>query len=148
MFLEWLWQVCWGLRKSCLKSSQVRTGFMGKEEKLSEVEPSSDRFHGQGGKAVRSRAKFRPVSQKTMKSCPKSTQVRTGFMGKEEKLSKVEPSSDRFHRKRGKAVQSRAKFRQVSLAMKKSCQKSRQVQTGFTENEEKLSEVNTVSNNL
>jgi hypothetical protein len=27
-------------------------GLLGIEEKLSEVEPSSDRFHGQGGKAV------------------------------------------------------------------------------------------------
>ena len=35
--------------------------FGGIREKLSEAEPSSDRFEGKGAKAVRSRAKFRQV---------------------------------------------------------------------------------------
>jgi hypothetical protein len=47
--------------KSCQKKSQVQTGFRGKREKLSEEEPSSDRFEGKTRKAVKIRVNFRQV---------------------------------------------------------------------------------------
>jgi hypothetical protein len=52
----------WGEKgKSCLKQLDVQTGLEGEVEKLSEVAPSSDRFGGKTGKAVRSSPKFRQV---------------------------------------------------------------------------------------
>jgi hypothetical protein len=40
---------------------QLQTGLVVKGEKLSELEPTSDRFVGKRGKAVRTRANFRQV---------------------------------------------------------------------------------------
>jgi hypothetical protein len=60
--------------------------------------------------------------------------------GKQEKLSKEEPTSDRFERKTRKAVRRRANFRQVCGRNEKSCQKKSQLQTSLREKQEKLSE--------
>jgi len=47
--------------KSCQKKSELQTGLRGKQEKLSEEEPSSYRFDWKTRKAVRRRANFRQV---------------------------------------------------------------------------------------
>ncbi|MBT2692867.1 hypothetical protein J7E32_07620 [Bacillus sp. ISL-55] len=65
-------------------------------------------------KSGKSRAKFGQLSWEVRKSCPKTVEVQTAFIGSEEKLSEVTSSSDSFNRKRGKAVRSDLKFRQLS----------------------------------
>ncbi|WNF21965.1 hypothetical protein [Mesobacillus jeotgali] len=84
-----------------------------KREKLSEEEPTSDRFEGETRKAVRRRANFRQVREKNEKSCQKKSQLQTALRGKREKLSKEGPTSDRFEGETRKAVRRRANFRQV-----------------------------------
>jgi hypothetical protein len=66
---------------------------VGKQEKLSEVAPSSDRFGGERGKAVRSSSKFGQVCRKKGKSCLKQLQVQTGYEEKQKKLSGVQTCS-------------------------------------------------------
>jgi hypothetical protein len=95
------------------EESGVRTGLEEEGENLSEVSPSSDRFGGKTGKAVRSSAKFRQVWRRKGKSCQKKPQVQTGIEVKQEKLSEVASSSDRFGGRRRKAVRNSLKFRQV-----------------------------------
>jgi hypothetical protein len=84
-----------------------------KEEKLSEVRATSDRFSGYRGKAVRSQSNFRQVQRKKGKSYQKSAQLRPGSEEKEEKLSEDGATSDRFSDKSEKAVRSQSNFRQV-----------------------------------
>jgi hypothetical protein len=50
---------------------------------------------------------------KNKKSCQKKSQLKTGLRGKQEKLSKEEPTSDRFKKKTRKAVKRKSNFRQV-----------------------------------
>ncbi|WNF23063.1 hypothetical protein [Mesobacillus jeotgali] len=121
--------------------SQLQTGLKEKHEKLSEDEPTLDRFGGKAGKVVRSRSNFRQVWRESRKSCQKMSQLQTGLVEKEEKLSEVEATLDRFGEKAGKVVRSRSNFRQVWRESRKSCQKMSRLQTGLVEKEEKLSEV-------
>ncbi|MBT2692533.1 hypothetical protein J7E32_05925 [Bacillus sp. ISL-55] len=79
-------------------------------EKLSEVEPSSDRFGENQRKVVRSRCIFRQVWRKSTESCPKQVHVQTDLEKINGKLSEVEPSSDRFEGNQQKVVRSRATF--------------------------------------
>ncbi|MBT2694943.1 hypothetical protein J7E32_18275 [Bacillus sp. ISL-55] len=72
----------------------------------------------------------------------------TGLRWESEKLSEVASSSDSFHRKQGKAVRNQHKFRQLSQETRKSCPKSAQVQTAFTGNKEKLSEISSSSDSF
>jgi hypothetical protein len=60
--------------------------------------------------------------------------------GKQEKLSKEAPTSDRFDCKTGKAVRRSFNFRQVWVRNRKSCQKKLQLQTGLIVKQGKLSE--------
>ena len=55
-------------------------------------------------------------------------------------LSEERATSDRFEGKSRKAVKKRSNFGQVQREKKKTCQKKEQLQTGFKEKEEKLSE--------
>ncbi|WNF23011.1 hypothetical protein [Mesobacillus jeotgali] len=80
---------------------------------MSEEEPSLDRFGGKAGKAVRSRAIFGQVWREKQKSCQNLMQLRTGLERRQEKLSEVEATSDKFGGKAGKVVRSRAILRQV-----------------------------------
>jgi hypothetical protein len=75
-----------------------------------EVGEGSDRFGGKGRKAVRSTPRFRQVWCEKRKSCQKKLEVLTGLQGKEEKLSEVSSSFDRFGAKRGKAVRRSSMF--------------------------------------
>jgi hypothetical protein len=84
-----------------------------KEEKLSEPELALDRFSSGRGKAVRTRASFGQVWWWKRKSCPNQSQLQTGLVVKGEKLSELEPASDRFGVERRKAVRTRASFGQV-----------------------------------
>jgi hypothetical protein len=59
-------------------------------EKLSEQEPTSDRFGDERLKVVRSRGNFRQVWCRKRKNCLKEGQLRTGSSGKEKKLSEHE----------------------------------------------------------
>jgi hypothetical protein len=133
-------QVGWQKQQSCPKQGQVQTGWSAKTEKLSEAKPSSDRLEGKNRKAVRSRAKFGQVGWQKQKTCPKQSQVRTGWMAKTEKLSEAKLSSDRLEGKNRKAVRSKAKFGQVGRQKQKSCPKQSQVRTGWMAKTEKLSE--------
>ncbi|MBT2644448.1 hypothetical protein J7I80_19740, partial [Bacillus sp. ISL-41] len=83
----------------CQKSEQLQTGSKEKEEKLSKVGATSDRFEGKRGKAVRSHSNFRQVQRVKRESCQKTEQLQTGSGGKAEKLSKVRVTSDRFRGK-------------------------------------------------
>ncbi|WP_079509993.1 hypothetical protein [Mesobacillus jeotgali] len=96
---------------------------MAKGEKLSEVSPTLDRFEGKGRKAVRSKSNFGQVWGQREKSCQKQVQLWTGLEAKEEKLSEVSPTLDRFGGKGRKAVRSKVKFGQVWWQREKSCQK-------------------------
>jgi hypothetical protein len=116
--------------------------------KLSEAESSSDRLEGKNRKAVRSGAKFGQVGGQKKKSCPKQSQVRTGWKAKTEKLSEAAMSSDRLDGKNNKPVRSRAKFGQVGWQKQKSCQKQHEVRTGWRAKTEKLSEAGSSSDRL
>ncbi|MEW8986345.1 MAG: hypothetical protein AB2401_04945 [Bacillus sp. (in: firmicutes)] len=94
---------------------------------LSEEEPSLDRFGGNAQKVVRSRGDFRQVCRQTKKSCQNLIQLQTGLKVKQKKLSKEEPTSDRFVGKAQKVVRRRANFRQVWRKSRKSCQKKSQL---------------------
>ena len=76
----------------------------GKAEKLFEVEATSDKIEGKAGKAVRSRAIFGQVWREKQKSCQNLMQLRTGLERRQEKLSEVKVTSDRFIGKQQKAV--------------------------------------------
>ncbi|WNF23910.1 hypothetical protein [Mesobacillus jeotgali] len=84
-------------RESCPNSMQLRTGSAGTEEKLSELDATSDRFQ-------RSRRE----------SCPNSMQLRTGSAVTEGKLSELDAASDRFSGYRRKAVRTQFNFETVS----------------------------------
>jgi hypothetical protein len=111
------------------------------EEKLSELEPPSDRFGLGRGKAVRTRASFGQVWWWKRKSCPNQSQLRTGLVVEEEKLSEQGPTLDRFGVERGKAVRTRANFVQLWWWKRKSCPNPSQLRTGLVVEEEKLSEL-------
>jgi hypothetical protein len=86
---------------------------MVEEEKLSESEPTSDRFGMNRGKAVRARATFGQLGWWKRKSCQNQSRLRTGLAVEEEKLSESEATSDRFSGERGKTVRIRGNFGQV-----------------------------------
>jgi hypothetical protein len=108
-------------------------------EKLSEVSLNSDRFDWKTGKAVKSSYNFRQVWAENRKSCQKKLQLQTGLIGKQGKLSKEAPTSDRFEEKTRKAVKRSPNFRQVWVENRKSCQKKLQLQTGLGGKQGKLS---------
>jgi hypothetical protein len=109
-------------KKSCQKKPQLQTGLIGKQEKLSKEAPTSDRFDWKTGKAVKRSPNFRQVWGENKKSCQKKPQLQTGLGGKQEKLPKEAPTSDRFGWKIGRAVRSLPTTGQVSEENQKSCQ--------------------------
>ncbi|WNF23909.1 hypothetical protein [Mesobacillus jeotgali] len=90
-----------------VNSVVIQTGSTVKEGKLSELGAASDRFSGNGVKAVRTRFNFGQVQRSRRKSCPNSVQLRTGSAVTEGKLSELGAASDRFSGYRGKAVRTR-----------------------------------------
>jgi hypothetical protein len=115
-----------GMRESCQKKLQVRTGLVGEEEKLSEVPRSSDSFGRRKGKAVKRSIKFGQLSQgrekavrrstkfgqvwsgrRKRKSCQEKSGIVTGLTSEEEKLSRKDQNRDRFEGEAGKAVKKR-----------------------------------------
>ncbi|WNF23608.1 hypothetical protein [Mesobacillus jeotgali] len=121
------------LRTSCQKIAQLQTGLEEMIEKLSEDRPTSDRFGGKGGQAVRRSINFGQVWMKREKSCQNIDQLQTGLEEKAEKLSEDRPTSDRFGGIDRKAVRRSINFRQVWRERQKSCQKINQLQTGLEE---------------
>ncbi|MFT9597223.1 hypothetical protein [Mesobacillus sp.] len=122
--------------KSCQEKRGIKTGLVVKGEKLSKVRATSDRFGVKGRKAVRRKLNldrfwikrrkavrrklnFGQVLDQTKKSCQKKAQLWTGLALKEEKLSKVSSTSDKFGIKRRKAVRSKSNFGQVWHQKKK-----------------------------
>ncbi|MBM7656037.1 hypothetical protein [Neobacillus cucumis] len=75
--------------RSCPKSSQVRTVQAGNHVELSDVRPSSDSSSQRSCGVVRSLAKFGQLKPKIIRSCPKSSQVRTAQANNDTELSEV-----------------------------------------------------------
>ncbi|MBM7654647.1 hypothetical protein [Neobacillus cucumis] len=76
------------MMRICPKSSEVRTTHARNHAELSEVKRSSDNTCQKSRGAVRSQAKFGQHTPEMMRSCPKSSEVRTAQARNDAELSK------------------------------------------------------------
>ncbi|WP_226678046.1 hypothetical protein [Mesobacillus jeotgali] len=99
--------------ESCQNINQLRTGLEEKPEKLSEHQPTLDRFGGEARKVVRTSTNLGQVWRRSQASCQNIDQLGTGLEEKPGKLSEHRPTSDRFGGRARKAVRTSINFRQV-----------------------------------
>jgi hypothetical protein len=90
--------------RSCLKASEYRTGRGEKSKELSESKRASGSSRRSKHEAVRRQSGIGQFGEKKARSCPKSSEYRTGRGEKAKKLSEGKQASDRSRSKKHKAV--------------------------------------------